>query len=748
MNGDNYYSVKPSYCEIQSLKIISKTFNADSNNYYEFKNNIIEKDTTFFTSFDLYFYKEYQGYINYEKDIIYFLIPPDCLTETGKEKYSIPNDSNDEFLLLPTKTYQSNFEIQQVDSSIVEDNNSNNILIDNELNEDLDEEDGASEELTSVEEVPSDELPIEPPEVSESAEPVYLNETQQTVIGFNSRSIKQFCQLSLYPRKIKLLNNNGIIDNSIDSGSIIYKQLSLIAGEDLINSDEKIVPLIPCVILPEGTWNPNNSLRNEVPLNLLVFSDLRKKGIRPSAQGSIPSIIDTNSATIIDVSSQQQQILPARLTLDDNNQTGVNNNDNSTFVFLKLSDNQNDIVIENKIFSLTEDNIMSIWDPKEFSVIYDPNNNIDIYNYTTGDKVLEEAAFIDNNLYYYEIVNESQNLIWHSNLFEYHAANNSCIGSCIRYYITKVLSTKKYMAVESVSSPYIMLRLKLKAYSIDKISIYMGTTLASVSDIDENSQPIYSLEESLQQTVKTITIPNKDMENVLKNDNAVFFAIQSFGKNPEGEYIKRVNDITTVIQCPKKQEFIPPLDIEKNGIGIGKLATGTSTNPKFEIGSAYTTHFYGKVEIFPVGAIYLSTTNVNPGTYFYGTWQSWGAGRIPIGVQTSNTNFNASEKTGGALTHKLTVSEMPKHRHEPSNVNTAGSDTSYKRNFTTNLHMSSDSVARIKVATSSSSTARSALAATDADDIAGVQYTTYQGGSTAFSILPPYITCYMWKRIA
>ena len=80
--------------------------------------------------------------------------------------------------------------------------------------------------------------------------------------------------------------------------------------------------------------------------------------------------------------------------------------------------------------------------------------------------------------------------------------------------------------------------------------------------------------------------------------------------------------------------------------------------------------------------------------------------------------------------------------------NLSGSDKSYKRNFTTNLHTSSDSVARIKVATSSSSTARSVIAATDADDLAGVQKTTSVGGSTAHNNLQPYITVYMWRRTA
>ena len=49
-----------------------------------------------------------------------------------------------------------------------------------------------------------------------------------------------------------------------------------------------------------------------------------------------------------------------------------------------------------------------------------------------------------------------------------------------------------------------------------------------------------------------------------------------------------------------------------------------------------------------VGKFIFDTKNVNPVTYLgFGTWQLWGAGRVPVGINTNDGNFNTVEKTGG-----------------------------------------------------------------------------------------------------
>lgn len=79
------------------------------------------------------------------------------------------------------------------------------------------------------------------------------------------------------------------------------------------------------------------------------------------------------------------------------------------------------------------------------------------------------------------------------------------------------------------------------------------------------------------------------------------------------------------------------------------------------------------LDVYPVGAIYMSVVSTSPATLFGGTWSSFGAGRVLVGYNGSDTDFNSSEKTGGSKTHTLSAAEMPGHTHTLSG--TTNSDT-------------------------------------------------------------------------
>lgn len=149
----------------------------------------------------------------------------------------------------------------------------------------------------------------------------------------------------------------------------------------------------------------------------------------------------------------------------------------------------------------------------------------------------------------------------------------------------------------------------------------------------------------------------------------------------------------------------------------GNIASGFSTEVTSRneaIASAITT---AKLAMFPVGAIYMSAASTNPGTFIGGTWVAWGAGRVPVGIDAAQTEFDTAEETGGAKTHTLTTDEMPSHNHvihEPHSTGTT---------------------ARTIDLTSQISTSEGAVTAS-------------RGGGAAHNNLQPYIVCYMWKRTA
>ena len=67
--------------------------------------------------------------------------------------------------------------------------------------------------------------------------------------------------------------------------------------------------------------------------------------------------------------------------------------------------------------------------------------------------------------------------------------------------------------------------------------------------------------------------------------------------------------------------------------------------------------------MFPVGAIYMTAADINPGTFLGGTWERWGSGRVPVGYDANDSDFDAAEKIGGSKTHTLLTAEMPSHTH-------------------------------------------------------------------------------------
>lgn len=191
---------------------------------------------------------------------------------------------------------------------------------------------------------------------------------------------------------------------------------------------------------------------------------------------------------------------------------------------------------------------------------------------------------------------------------------------------------------------------------------------------------------------------------------------------------------------------------------------GEKISPVVNINSIYADNGKTLLDyLHPVGSIYISTTSTNPGTIFGGTWVQWGAGRVPIGINTSDTNFNTVEKTGGSKTHTITASEMPSHSHSiPALSGTAASAGSHSHRlkranagqtdfstlgeFTNRtsgkepLQQAGNYTWDVISPTTTSAGAHTHTVSTTAST------TGNKGSGTAMNILQPYIVCYMWKR--
>ena len=66
------------------------------------------------------------------------------------------------------------------------------------------------------------------------------------------------------------------------------------------------------------------------------------------------------------------------------------------------------------------------------------------------------------------------------------------------------------------------------------------------------------------------------------------------------------------------------------------------------------------VEAFPIGSIFLGSTNTNPSELLgYGTWELIGNGRTILGASEDDEG----EETGGSMSKSLSASNIPGHTH-------------------------------------------------------------------------------------
>lgn len=93
---------------------------------------------------------------------------------------------------------------------------------------------------------------------------------------------------------------------------------------------------------------------------------------------------------------------------------------------------------------------------------------------------------------------------------------------------------------------------------------------------------------------------------------------------------------------------------------------------------------------FPVGWLQMSVVNTNPATFLgYGTWTAFGAGRVLVGYDAGQAEFDTVEETGGAKTVTLSTAQMPVHTHVQNSHNhtqDAHSHTQNAHNHTQDAH--------------------------------------------------------------
>lgn len=149
--------------------------------------------------------------------------------------------------------------------------------------------------------------------------------------------------------------------------------------------------------------------------------------------------------------------------------------------------------------------------------------------------------------------------------------------------------------------------------------------------------------------------------------------------------------------------------------------------------------------VYPVGSVYISVNDTDPGTLFGGTWEQFATGRTLVGVDSTDTDFSVGN-TGGEKTHTLTETELPAHAHDVDAVSITSSGA-HIHTAKSNVWVSQDT----KNLSSGKSTGRTTT--TDIMNSGGAHthtvpaHTTKSTGSgNSHNNMPPYIAVYMWRR--
>ena len=175
----------------------------------------------------------------------------------------------------------------------------------------------------------------------------------------------------------------------------------------------------------------------------------------------------------------------------------------------------------------------------------------------------------------------------------------------------------------------------------------------------------------------------------------------------------------------------------------GPTFTGTPSAPTASTGTSSTqiatTAFVQSalVGAYPVGSIYMNAAvATNPATLLgFGTWVAFGAGKVPVGIDASDTDFNTVEETGGT---KDAI--IPTHNHTATTTST---DAGHQHTYTRYSQLQGGTGgSSFWVFSSTQNTGVGYAQITSSTTVAN------SGESATGKNLQPYIVVYMWKRTA
>ena len=257
-------------------------------------------------------------------------------------------------------------------------------------------------------------------------------------------------------------------------------------------------------------------------------------------------------------------------------------------------------------------------------------------------------------------------------------------------------------------------------------------TIAFTGTVDNANNAIKSKQDYLGQNIHETYI-----KNIQGNNNKLTIV--------KGNDVSSIINIDNVPNAIKATQDSRGQKIDTTYIKNISVSDNTLTVYKGD-GSATNLDIISFDQIYPIGAIYMSTVSTNPATLFkIGNWEALPAGRVLLaqGTSTWGVNYSAGS-TGGEDKHTLTVSESAPHNHTGS-ATTSGSTHTHALTMQASHGKSGNGgVPRFSDGDIWSGYKTQNLSA--AGEHSHAITINNSGGGQAHNNMQPYLSVYMWKR--
>lgn len=257
-------------------------------------------------------------------------------------------------------------------------------------------------------------------------------------------------------------------------------------------------------------------------------------------------------------------------------------------------------------------------------------------------------------------------------------------------------------------------------------------TIAFTGTVDNANNAMKSRQDYLGQNIHETYI-----KNIQGNNNKLTIV--------KGNDVSSIINIDNVPNAIKATQDSRGQKIDTTYIKNISVSDNTLTVYKGD-GSATNLDIISFDQIYPIGAIYISTVSTNPAILFkIGNWEALPAGRVLLaqGTSTWGVNYSAGS-TGGEDKHTLTVSESASHNHTGS-ATTSGSTHTHALTMQASHGKSGNGgVPRFSDGDMWSAYKTQNLSA--AGEHSHAITINNSGGGQAHNNMQPYLSVYMWKR--